>query len=385
MKPEPSSTSSSEPTVALKPTAQARWRAFGWFMLGVVAVLVAFELLVAWKCSIPAGQQIPRGALQRYFSYGSSTESKLERLVGQSGEAAAIVRAGWLENELYPPPKDWDTTEHRVVFYGMSFTNRLAEELKRMQPNYGVMTRAGPAAPLSHSYALFEADPHRTSADVVVVGVLSVSIPYLQAMTGMGYMLENPPPFTYPRFTLTDDGELVRIDPVITDRDTFINAFRQRNELWRQQRDQFAEHDDYWNSFLFDASPLDHSALVGLLRRAIGKHWVAGRLNHVYDPHTGYKRDDPTLRAAPVLLSNMAKQCRADGQHLVVILLHAMSEPGHLGEWLAPPLREQGIDVISTAELFDSTDLLNFEGDGHYLPSRDHEITTALIELITAD
>lgn len=348
----------------------------------MLAVFLAFEAVVAVMFSMPPGAREPSGSLERYFSYGYSIESKLNRSVGDaSQEPAAIVRAGWIPTELYPPAETWDSAPARVVVYGMSFTNRVAAELTKIRPELAIATRAGPGAPFNHSFAMFEADPWRPEADVVVVGILSSSLSHMQSLSGLGFTPESPAPYAFPLFTLVD-GELQRRDPVIADRDVFVQAFRDRSDEWNAHLAAIAEHDAYWDPFVFRQFILDRSALIRLVRRAWASRTIDTVRSRVYSNDKGYKIEHPALAAVPAMLAEMQAACDRDGQTLVVLLLHAKGEPGHLDTWLVDNLVQSGAAVISTADLFSSLDAMNFEGDAHYRPHLDAHIAKAVSGLV---
>ncbi len=378
MAPAPSSTSSSERTGGRRPL----WQEIAWYVAGLLVVLGAFEAIVAARFSMPPEAREPQGSLVRYFSYGLSIEAKLRRSVGVQGqEPTAVVRAGWIPTELYAPPADWDAGGPRTIFYGMSFTNKIADAVQQIDPSVSVMVRAGPSAPLSHSYALFESDPWRSEADCIVVGVLSSSLPYMQAMMGAGYTPESPAPYAFPKFSMVG-GALQRIDPVISDRDQFIEAFRAGSPLWQQHLETIAQHDGYWDPLVFRASMTDRSALLRLLRRAWASRRVGVTAKNVYSYKTGYMAEHPAMAAVPELLSRMHARCQASDQQFVVILLHARGEPGHLDAWLGEDLRAAGITVLSTTDFFSSTDAANFVGDGHYTHERSEELARSVLSTI---
>lgn len=369
----PSSTSSSD-----TPRYRGRTRTVLWMIAGVVSAFGAFEACVAILFSMPPDAREPSGSLGRYFSYGYSTESKLIRSVGSEGQTpTAIIRAGWIPTELYPPGEDWADAPRRVIFYGMSFTNRTAAQLRAIRPDDAILTRAGPAAPFSHSAAMFEADPWRTQADTVVVGILASSIPYLRSTSGLGFTPESPAPYAFPMYTLQGDG-LVKRDPPISDRDEFVREFRARSPRWFQQRDWLRAEDAYWDPFVFSRSMLDRSAIIRLVRRAWASMRIDTEQDRVYNHKRGYRTDDPALAAVPVMLRSMNERCSADGQHLIVLLLHTRGEPGHLRDWLAPELAAAGITTISTTDLFSSTDPMNFMPDSHYRSDLDALIAGAV-------
>jgi len=378
----PSSTFSSEPRSADSPRPHGVLRSLIWSVAGVLAVFLAFETAVAVMFSMPDGTREPQGSLQRYFSYGYSIESKLKRSVGDaSQEPAAIVRAGWMTTEFYTPGENWESATARVVIYGMSFTNRVAAELTNIRPEFAVLTRAGPGAPFNHSFAMFESDPWRAEADVVIVGILSSSLSHMQSLSGLGFTPESPAPYAFPLFTLVD-GELHRRAPVIADRDTFVYAFRERSEEWDAHIATLAEHDEYWDGFVFDQSVLDRSALIRLVRRAWASRTIGTVGSKVYTKAKGYKTEHPAMAAVPAMLAEMKAACDRDGQTLVVLLLHAKGEPGHLDSWLADTLATSGTNVISSVDLFSSLDAMNFEGDGHYRPDLDAAIANAVAGLM---
>jgi len=349
-------------------------------LIGFLLVIATFEGAVATFISFAGEGKSTDNSLVRYFNYGYSIEEKLDRAVGKKGqEASSLIRAGWVSTELYPPSDSWKTREKRIVFYGMSFTNRLAKIIKRTNPEIGILTRAGPAAPLSHSYTLFKADPNRQSASHVVVGILSSSIPYLQGITSLGNSFENPIPYSYPKFTMID-GELKTVTPVISERDDFISSYRARSPKWKAHLAKIRENDSYWDPLLFNKTWMDNSALIRLLRRAWSSRNVRRNEAAVYSKKQGYKTQKPTMQAIPEILLRMQKASRVAGQQLIVVLLHARGEPGFLNKWLSAKLRAAGITVVSTTDVFSSTDYLNFEKGGHYFPRLDKKLADVIVK-----
>jgi len=358
-------------------------KTLAWLACSCVGTIALFDISTSLLFSIPEGERLPRGKIAEYISYGESVERKLDRTVGAEGqEPTSLVRAGWIKTELYSPPKDWRAGGARVAFYGMSFLLQVAAALDEAYPAYAIMTRGGPSAPLSHSYALFENDKWGAEADVIILGVLSSSIPHLQALTCLGFTTESPAPYTFPKFELIGD-RLSRTDPVIADRGEFIAAFRQRSDKWTAHLDSLRAHDGFWISLVFEKSPLDSSTFAKFLMRAWAKRVQQQRRDAVYSFEGGYVRDHPAIAAVPRLLGSVQETCVKNKQRLVVVLLHARGEPGHLDRWLRADLEQRGISVISTIDHFDSMDYLNFLPDSHYLPRLDQELAEALNTLLT--
>lgn len=351
-----------------------------WMLFGFILIIAIFEGAVATFISFTGEGKSANNSLVKYFNYGYSIEAKLNRTVGQKGqEAKSIIRAGWVPTELYLPSDGWKTREKRVVFYGMSFTNRLAKAINQSNPEIGTLTRAGPGAPLSHSYALFKADPNRKNASHIVVGILSSSIPYLQGMTGLGHSFESPAPFSYPKFTMIE-GELKTVTPIINGRDDFISSYRAKSEKWKAHMAKISENDSYWDPLLFNKTWMDNSALFRLLRRAWASRKVRRNEATVYSKKDGYKTQNPAMLAIPEILIRMQKASKKAGQQLIVVLLHARGEPGFLNDWLNAKLRTAGITVVSSTDVLSSTDYLNFEEGGHYLPRLDESLASEIVK-----
>ena len=364
-------------------TSSSNWiRSTLWWFAGLVVTLTAFEITVNTLFSIPEGAQQPSGSLEKYFNYGLSTESKLDRTVGESGsESAAIIRAGWIPTELYGPDENWQDAPHRVIFYGMSFTNRAADHLAKLMPTASICTRAGPGAPFNHSYAMFQSDPYRDQADTVVIGILSSSLPYMQTISGISYSFESPSPFAFPKYESHDGKTIDVTNPIIQSRDEFIEAYREQTTEWDVFKDQLRIEDAFWDGFVFNESITDRSALFRLARRAWASKQADDVRSNIYTS-SGYDLSQPSLSAVPLLISDIQDKCLQNNQRLIILLLHARGEPGHLDAWLTQHLKTEGTQVISTHEIFDSTDAMNFLGDGHYIPQRDAEIAEKIQDLI---
>lgn len=359
---------------------RTKYASLAWLLLGFFLALLAFEVAIAaflamQKDYIPAGSSIAR-----YLNYGISTQEKLDLAVGIDGqEAKPLIRAGWISTELYQPSKNWTDKDTRIVFYGSSFTNRIARKINNIDPEIGTLTRAGPGAPLNHSYALFSADPYREKASHIVVGLLSSSIPYMQGFTGLGYSFENPAPYTYPQYSMTDGKFKKRILP-INDRDEFISSYRKNSPKWKAHLEQIKAHDPFWNTFTFNKSWMDQSAIIRFLRRYWSSRIIRLTKANIFTPKDGYNLNNSSIEAIPEIFSRMKTASNATGQKLIVVLLHSSGEPGHLDNWLGDKLRTIGITVISSTDLFSSTDFSNFESDGHYLPQHDKELAISVIK-----
>lgn len=393
--PAPSSTSSSEPRDGrdgrdrrephepAEPKPKSRPRHLLLVALGCLLLLLGFEAAVNVLLQPTRVDRKP-GALARYTGGGLSIERKLHRALNTAQEAD-VVWAGFIDRETgSPPPPNWNDARVKMALYGMSFTQNLEFQIEAATDDVAIIGRYGPAAPLNHAYALFEADPLRPEADVVLVGVLSTSVPYARTMTGLGYTAEAPAPYAYPRFDLVD-GELRRTDPLVTELDDFVQSFRENGERWHDHLQRLYEHDALLKPFVYEANLADYSTLLNLARKAWAQRAVGQNTDAIYDPSDGYATDDHAVAAIPVLLQRMHEQCAQDGQRLIVALFHAQGEPGHLDAWLKPMLEAEGIEVLSTVDHFSSEDPLNFLPDAHYTYELDGMLAEHLLSLLAGD
>ena len=354
------------------------WIHGAWALFGVVVALASFEIAVQQFVSLPASATEPEDGLERYFYYGYSIEEKLRRLVGRPGEVpAGLITAGWVKDNLASPSERWDTADERIAIYGMSFTDRIADQLERLKPNAAVIRRSGPAAPLSHSFVLFEEDPWRSEATHVVVGILSSSVPYLQAVSGLGFSPESPAPYVFPRF-VAEGTALRRIEPPITDSRAFIDALRGQSPHWTNHLRALEAQDGYWDSFVIRRSFTDQSALLRLVRRA----WAARNVDildaAVRSSDGQFLPDHPSLRPVPLMLEQMQRACASSNQRLVILMLHSKGDTDQLDVWLRPVLEAKGIAFVSSSDLFSSADSMNFLPDAHYTQELDRELAGAV-------
>lgn len=357
-------------------------RSFVVVSLCVLAWLAAIDFAVnaAFGSSPPPGTQ--PSALNRYFEYGRSVEGKLARMVADPDGIGLILRAGWIEPATLAPLPDRPQagTDLLMGVYGQSFALNASKAAADIDGHITLRGVGGPAAPPNHSYAAYKTDAPLRKADVVVFGVLSSSVAHMGSMSGLIWMFESPAPFTFPRYGLSGDT-LTELRPVIGTEREFLSAFASRSAQWEQFKSQLIANDRGYDRFTFDASALDNSAIVRLVRRG----WVAHQQTYeqdVYDPATGFRTDAPDVRTLQRLLVDLGQRTRARGERLVVLLMHTRGHSDHLYQALGPTLQQAGIDFISTHTLFSANDPSNFVADGHYVPAANERLARALLEKI---
>ena len=208
--------------------------------------------------------------LPLYFEYGRSIEGKLDRMIGNSDETSApLTQAGWIDDPKLLaalPTRAESENGTCVAAYGMSFTFRVSDAAKQLDPNLTVRGRGGPAAPLNHSYALFRDDLGRHDARYAVIGVLASSFPAFNSMSHLTWNFEFPGVFTYPRYEF-QNGELRAVDTGVDSLKDFRNV--RRFSATRSGFSQtLAQHDAFYSPFLYEQNVLDSSSVLRMIRRA---------------------------------------------------------------------------------------------------------------------
>jgi len=349
-----------------------------WTLVWLAAIDVGVNL--AFGIS-PASSNSP-SALMRYFEYGRSVEGKLRRMVADPQGAGLIVGAGWIEADKLKalPDKAADGADLMVAVYGQSFAFMAAKEAAKQDGRITLRLVGGPSAPPNHSFAAYQSDTARSPADVVVVGVLSSSVGRMGALSGLFPTFENPAPFTFPRYRLSN-GKLEAEWPLIRSEAEFRSAFAERSPLWQQFKQQLARSDRGYSSFVFDESSLDNSSIVRLIRRG----WVAHRQPYddaVYKASAGFRPDSPDMKSLDAMLVEMGRQSRDRKERLIVLLLNTEGRSDYLRAALAPGLEKAGIEYLSTSDYFSANDPSNFAPDLHYTNAANIKFSSALLKSI---
>jgi hypothetical protein len=374
-----SSTSSSEAAPAGR-DEPATVRGAAPAVFWTVLALLAADLVVGRVFRPPRKQAVEPSALQRYFEYGRSVEGKLRAMVGtDDASSAPIVRAGWLGN---PAPgatlKRTAQPEHLLIAsYGQSFTNHVMDGASRLDPRVETRMLAGPAAPLSHSYALYENDRHLHQAQVVVIGVLASALPQLATMTPMTWGFEAPTPYMYPRYRVVGGHLEARAPPLQTLED--LRATLGDPTRWAALRDLLAAEDAAFDPVTFGEDPFDHLTLGRMVRRALG-HRHQGTFTARYHDERGFNNQDGILDVARALLQELGRTAAADGRVPVVLLFDDRGYPGHLDAALGRTLDEAHIAYVSSDGIAPAWDESNFVPNGHFTP----EVEERLVRLFLA-
>ncbi|MCC6697750.1 MAG: hypothetical protein IT365_19140 [Candidatus Hydrogenedentes bacterium] len=367
-----SSISNSEPSIQTRLRTNAKaalWAVFFLFLMDV-----SVNLLFPY----PGDPHAMPNAVQRYFEYGRSTEAKLERLIGPTDETTAPIGfAGWLN------PDDWASQPQApaqpdgilMAVYGMSFAADVGNAVCEMDPRFTMRFIGGPSAPPNFVYAAYELDRGKYPIKVAVLGILASSLRGMDTLTGITMNFEQPYPFTYPIYRV-QGGALYAEWPAIRSLPELRSALADPVR-WNTFVEQLATHDRYYSPLLFERTPLDHSAIVRMARRAWAQRRDLQIVESLHDG-SGFKESAPAVPVLRAILRGFAKSCTAEGVIPFVYLVNDRGYSDHLYRLLAPTLDSEGINYVSTHIYAPSDNPANFIGDGHFTEAANTRIAEAM-------
>jgi hypothetical protein len=329
-----------------------------------LAILLLADVSINRVFKMPASTQAMPSALQQYFDYGRSVEGKLRRMIGAgSDEVSPVAKAGWLSDESKGLAKA-QPGKISMAVYGQSFTFFLADAVQLLDDDFQIVAkRGGPAAPLSHSHALYAEELGQAEPKIVLIGVLASSLPKLVSLTNMTSSFESPVPYTYPRYHL-EGGKLLATQPRVRSLPAMRAALGDA-DAWGAFVAQLRAHDLAFDASLFMADGFDHSAFARLLRRSYGQHRL-NRLEQIYHGRAGFTNRDQLLDVAEALLGDVARIAAERGQMVVVLLIHDRGYGDHLVTGLGPYMDAHKIPYFSTHIVAPTTDSRNYKADGHF-------------------
>lgn len=321
------------------------------------------------------------GGLVQYFEYGRSVPGKLARWEAQPDVPGNLYDVAW-RSEQIARSKDRFRAEGDgqgpvIRSYGMSFVNNILAQAVAMEPGLVWDDHAGPGASPNFTYALFEDDrENRRAGDIVVLGILSSSVPAMAALSNSTWAFEQPAPFTYPIY-LPVGERLERVEPLIKD----PNAQRALDDdivarhAWREQ---LKTHDLFFAPQTFGVVWADRSPFLRLVRRSLAK----GHIDRVKSGIIagGFPYEDVLKR----MIQGFARTARADGQIPVIMLIQTRNprDPDVLSI-TEPALLRADIPYLATVEHADPEDPSVFLGDGHYTEAVDRVFADAFLDLLT--
>ena len=350
-----------------------------WFIIFLIILDIVFNLLFPYP-SDPLN--ISPSQISLFFDYGRSVEAKVQRQIGPTDDTSSpLSRAGWLiSDETNTLPTHPDSGSNLLLAtYGMSFSNQVSEAIQAIDPLITLRLVAGPAAPPNFAFTAYNLDRKKHKANVVMLAILASSLPAMDAISGMNWNPEVPPPYTFPKYYVKNE-KLQAIWPEIKSLKELREAFK-NEQKWHKFVVQMSIHDRFFNSFIFTHNFLDNSALIRLVRRGWQQSYLG---NVIQEIHTN-KGFNPAWNQIPVLqamIKEFTITAKLDGKVPIILLLNDRKYSDHLFKILQVTLEKENIPYVSTHNIVPANNLKNFLGDGHFTKEANSKIASEVLKII---
>lgn len=362
-----------------KPSPMPDWLAT--FLWTLVALAVLDQALDR-AFPLPADPRMPPSAVAQYLDGGRSVEAKLRRMFSTHDTLAApVTLSGWVDPVRWPADRPLEAGRRNVTVFGPSFALAIGDTLAAMDPAWRFRARGGPAAPVSHAFALWRVDRRRVHSDVAILGVLASSLRGVNASSGATWMFESPYPYSYPRWRV--EGDSVAGDwPSLACSDS-MRAALASPERWAAYGRELSRTDAWYRPALFHASWLDHSVTFRLLRKAWAQRENRLMTAKLHDRH-GFLPDAEAVRTTRALAVQFTREVRAGGGVPVVVLIEDRGYDDHLERALGESLRAAGVPYLSTHAIAPPGDAATFTADAHFRGELNQRLAAAVDSLIRA-
>lgn len=352
------------------------WRTLLFILLWLAAIDVGANLAFAYPADV---RDVNPGRLQLFFDYGRSMEGRLRRMTkADPAQTAPITLAGWYQplHAVDRPAKPGGTL---VTVYGMSHAVRLAEALQRVSPRYSTRSVGAPGATTNWSFGAFRRDRDRGASRVVVLAIMSSTLPNITSMTPMTWNISFPLPYTQDRYVLTGD----RLGVVKPPYDSFEGYVATLHDpaKWAAARALFKRYDPSYDSFLLEATPLDRSTLVRMARRAWSNRRDRDAAGDVLTAR-GFNADSEAVKVANAIVASFAAQARGAGLVPVIYIVNNYGYGDQLHRALQATLDRDAIPYLSSDTVVNPNDPSNYLPDTHFTDANDDRLATALDALI---
>ena len=331
-------------------------------------------------------QNIRPSFMQSYFDYGRSVEGKLQWMTRPTPETSAPrVSGGWLKSDKYLllPAKASKPDEVLIALYGMSHTECLWKAIAKTDKRFLIRGFMAAGAAPNWSYAAYEFDRGRHKANIVIMGILTDTVPQITATTGMTAFFDSSFPYTFPRYTIQED-KLIVAHPPFYDVKSYIEHFYDQAK-WNNYRAWLSKNDKHYDSFLFRKSILDHSALFRLSRRAYSEREKLERTKIV---HTikGFNEASEEIVILRAIVKAFAESARKDGVIPIVYVVNSKGSGDHLFRILKPVFEANDIPYLSTHIICPPDDPHAYlTENSHFIPSKDMELAAEMIKIIDGE
>ncbi len=358
------------------------WRRTLKFGLLIVLFLALFDIGINVLFSYPSDpKNLKVNRLQLYFDYGRSMEGRIRRATRPDKEATApITLTGWYDPLVVVtrPEKSLDKV---VSFYGNSQSVRLADAMQSIPDSYSVRIIAGPGSTANWAYGAFLRDPREEQGEAAVLTIMPSNLPMIGTMSAMTWNTSFAMPYTADIFTL-EGGELVRRKPPYESFEDYVKVLGDQ-ELWNQAKKVFQRHDPFYDAFIFEATVLDNSTIVRLLRRGWSQRRDARARARSLN-RSGFAPNNREIKTANAMIVQFAQESRARKILPVVHVVNSRGYGDQMYRALASTFEKHRITYISSHKVVDPNDPRNYLSDGHFTDANDLRIAKELDRILKA-
>lgn len=343
--------------------------------------LIVLDFAIGHLVGTPYGRDAAKATpLTRYFDYGRSIEGKVRAMAGTDGsDPHPLAQTGWVGLPTGQPERPGQAQDLLIAVYGMSFAASIAKYMQEYDRRIGVRFAGGPAATLSHSYAMYLADRGHHEASVVALGILASSLPALATTTHMTWNFEAPSPHFYPRFMISG-GKLVELAPSVGSLAQLQEVVKDASR-WRALVAGIAAHDEFYDALVFGSWSADDSVLARMARRGWGQSSKRKTIERFHNA-AGFTNELGQIEIAHALVRAFIAQVRSDGKFPVIVAINDRGYADHLHRVLAPVVSSDTALYFSTHELAPASESGNFLKDGHFVADKDRLMGRRLAELL---
>jgi hypothetical protein len=359
-------------------TSKAITKHIAWRILLLILYLVVLDVAISAVFRYPSNPLEKKPSeFQQYFEYGRSVEGKYSRMTQKMRDW------GWVGASSRAPLADTKDQVHQsvVALYGMSHTGDLATAIAEADKGYAVRALIAPGATPNWAYAAYQKDESPQRADAVVLGIMTLGVPFITTTSGAMMSFDAGYPYTYPRYLLKD-GKLEARWPPFSDLEGFLAYFNDAGK-WSEYRKWLSVNDGYYDPLLFRSNLLDESSLGRLFRRAYALRSRGNRTARVYDSQ-GFREGTEEIAVLRAIVQAFAENARMKGSIPVIYIVNNQGCGDQLLQVLRPVLDADRIPYLSTDKICPPGDPSAFlpGSDGHFTAEKNLELANALIAII---
>jgi hypothetical protein len=199
------------------------------------------------------------------------------------------------------------------------------------------------------------------------------------SMTPMTWNVSFPLAYTQDRYVL-DGGKLRVITPSYESFDDYVRTLNDPSK-WAAAVEKLERYDAFYDPLMFRSTPLDHSTLVRLARRA----WINRRDREMAgDVLTakGFNPKSEAVKVANAIIAKFAEMARRNGQVPIIYVVNNYGYGNQLTQALSVTLRRYSIPHLNSDAVVDPNNPTNYLSDTHFTDANDLLLAHALDRII---